>query len=161
VPEKNSHCSHCGHPFAKGQPWPRTCTACHARSYLGPAPVAVILVPVGSGLLAVRRAIEPRIGELSLPGGFVDLGESWQEAGAREVREETGAIIDARAIRDVCAISADDGKLIVFGLAPPLAVAPAFLANAEVSELVVIDRPLPLAFAPETRVVAAYFAGGL
>ena len=157
MPERNSHCSYCGHRFDPGQPWPRTCAACGSRSYLGPAAVAVILVPVGSGLLTVRRAIEPRLGELSLPGGFVDLGETWQEAGAREVREETGAVIDAGAVRDLCAISTDDGKLILFGLAPPLPARPRFAANPEVSELVVIDRAAPLAFQPETRVVAEYF----
>jgi 8-oxo-dGTP pyrophosphatase MutT (NUDIX family) len=158
MPEKNSHCSYCGHPFAPDQPWPRTCAACMTRSYLGPTPVAAILVPVGAGLLTVRRAIEPRLGELSLPGGFVDLGETWQEAGAREVREETGAAIDAREIRDLCAISTAEGLVIIFGVAPPLAAPPILVPNAEVSELIVIARAVPLAFAPETRVVAAYFA---
>jgi len=39
------------------------------------------LIPVHDGLLFVRRGIEPRKGKLALPGGFINLGETWQEAG--------------------------------------------------------------------------------
>ena len=127
-------------------------------TYQNPIPVAVILVPVGNGLLTVRRAIPPRAGELALPGGYVNLGETWQEAGAREVLEETGVRIDPETIRDVRALSTPDGKLLVFGLAPPLAEPPALAPNHEVSELVVIERAVELAFPLHTRVVAEYFA---
>jgi ADP-ribose pyrophosphatase YjhB (NUDIX family) len=119
--------------------------------------VAVILVPVGAGLLAVRRSIEPGKGLLALPGGFIGVGESWQAAGAREVLEETGLTIDPAAIRDLRALSAPDGTLLVFGLAPPVAGVPLLVANEEVSELAVLERPQPLAFPLHTRVVEEYF----
>ena len=57
--ERNSHCSYCGHPFSPHQPWPRTCANCGEISFQNPAPVAVVLVPIDGGLLAVRRGIEP------------------------------------------------------------------------------------------------------
>jgi ADP-ribose pyrophosphatase YjhB (NUDIX family) len=44
-------------------------------------------------VLLVRRNIEPQIGQLALPGGYMNLGETWQQAGARELFEETGTII--------------------------------------------------------------------
>ena len=75
---KNSHCSYCGEAFPH-LPWPRECPACGARSYLNPLPVVVAIVPVGNGLVAVRRNIEPQKGTLTLPGGYLDLKETWQE----------------------------------------------------------------------------------
>jgi ADP-ribose pyrophosphatase YjhB (NUDIX family) len=50
--------------------------------------VAVVLLPVHGALVTVRRDMEPRKGELAPPGGFMELGETWQEAAARELREE-------------------------------------------------------------------------
>ena len=75
MPEKNSHCSYCGAAFADAQPWPRTCTTCKETSFTNPLPVAVVLVPVGAGLLAVRRAIPPGRGQLALPGGYCSSHE--------------------------------------------------------------------------------------
>ena len=53
---------------------------------------AVVLDPGGRVLLA-RRGHEPLIGEWSLPGGAVELGETLEAAVAREVLEETGVAV--------------------------------------------------------------------
>jgi ADP-ribose pyrophosphatase YjhB (NUDIX family) len=155
---KDAHCSHCGAAFPAGAGWPRACAACGATSYRNPLPVAVVLVPVDGGLLTVRRAIEPRRGELALPGGFINEGESWQQAGAREVLEETGVAIDPAGIVDFRVRSAPDGTLLVFGEARPLSAVPSLARNPEVSELVVVRTPRTLAFPLHTEVAAEWFA---
>ena len=48
----------------------------------------VIFDPIGRALL-IRRKHPPRIGSHALPGGFVKVGETVEEACRREVREET------------------------------------------------------------------------
>ena len=81
--------------------WPRVCAACGTIAYRNPLPVAVALLPVfdarGTGLVVITRTIEPQRGGVALPGGFVDLGETWQKAVVRELKEETG--IEARPPR--------------------------------------------------------------
>ena len=96
--QKDSYCSWCGRAFLAEQPWPRRCGGCDNYTYRNPIPVAVVLVPVDDELLVIRRGIEPAKGQLALPGGYVDLAETWQEAGAREVFEETGLRIDPDGI---------------------------------------------------------------
>lgn len=41
-------------------------------------------------VLLIRRGTEPLIGQWSIPGGTLELGESLQTGVARELREETG-----------------------------------------------------------------------
>jgi ADP-ribose pyrophosphatase YjhB (NUDIX family) len=162
APKKNVHCSYCGDPFAADQPWPRVCAACANVTYVNPTPVAIVLIPVDDGLLVIRRAIEPAIGRLALPGGFLELHETWQQGCARELREETGLEADADAIRLFAIHSATaQGLLLVFGIAPTRRAAdlPAFVPNGEASEMVVLRGPEALAFPLHTRIVADYFAG--
>jgi 8-oxo-dGTP pyrophosphatase MutT (NUDIX family) len=68
----------------------------------------------------VRRAIPPARDTLALPGGFIDYGESWQNAAARELREETG-IVSARVVAISAAWASYDAPTRV--RAPPTHVA--------------------------------------
>jgi 8-oxo-dGTP diphosphatase len=62
----------------------------------------LLVAPAPGGeraVLVIRRGGDPHRGLLALPGGFVDLGETVEEAAVRELREETGAAIDAADLR--------------------------------------------------------------
>ena len=155
--DRFAHCGGCGTRFTTSI-WPRTCAKCGLESYRNPIPVAVALIPVGAGLLVIRRSIPPQVGKLALPGGFVNYGESWQEGAAREVKEETGLVIDAVRIAEFRVVSAPDGNLIIFGTAPSIGDAiPALVANEETSELSVITEPVELAFSLHTEAARDWF----
>jgi ADP-ribose pyrophosphatase YjhB (NUDIX family) len=159
MPKKNSHCSYCGQAFEADQAWPRTCAVCGSTSFLNPILVAVVLVPIDDGVLVVRRNIEPQRGWLALPGGYINYGESWQAAGAREVFEETGLQLNLDHIREFRVRSAPDSTLLIFGLAKPIGRGdlPPFVPNEETQEIKVISAPEELAFSLHTEVVRDYF----
>jgi mutator protein MutT len=52
--------------------------------------VAVLLFNEKGELLFTRRAVDPHIGKLDLPGGFIDPMETGEQAAIREIREELG-----------------------------------------------------------------------
>jgi ADP-ribose pyrophosphatase YjhB (NUDIX family) len=158
MPDRYAHCTFCGARFTPGQTWPRRCVACGETSYLNPKPVAVAVQPVGSGLLVVRRGIPPAADRLALPGGYIDIGETWQEAAVRELSEETGLMADPASVRLFDTLSAPDGTLLVFGLLPAADSTPDFRTNEETLGLQVLTSPGELGFSLHAQVASRYFA---
>jgi len=58
--------------------------------------VDAVIIYEGDKLILIRRKNPPSQGELALPGGFVDVGETVEHACIREAKEETN--IDAKII---------------------------------------------------------------
>ncbi|MFD0517053.1 NUDIX domain-containing protein [Paractinoplanes durhamensis] len=118
--------------------------------------------PVGSGLLVVRRGIPPARDLLALPGGFIDYGESWQDATVRELFEEVGLAADAAEVQLFDTLSAPDGTLLVFGLLPALPDAgalPPSVPNDESQGWEILYGPAELGFSLHTAVANRYFTG--
>ncbi len=121
--------------------------------------VVIVLVPLSGGLLMIRRALPGEgQGKLALPGGYQMLGQTWQEAGAQEVLEETGVSIVPDALRVVEVETTPDRRQnLLFCQSPPVEHEGSFTHDAEVSEVLVIHQPVETAFALHTRMVEAYF----
>lgn len=154
----HSCCSYCGERFPLPVSWPATCRSCGNTSYLNPIPVVVLLVPVGNGLLVARRNIEPQKGTLVLPGGYLDLGETWQEGAARELLEETGIFISAGEISLYDVRNGLDNTLVIGGLAAkqPLSCLQPFSSD-ETQEIALIEEPVALGFPLHELWVRRYF----
>jgi len=70
------------------------CSDCSFNYYVNSsAAVAVLLFNEKGELLFTRRAIEPHLGKLDLPGGFIDPMETGEQAAIREIQEELGIAI--------------------------------------------------------------------
>jgi len=145
--EKHSHCSWCGGPFTSPT-WPRHCSRCGRTTWLNPLPVAVLVLPVDEGVLLIRRGEGTGRGQLALPGGFMDQKETWQQACARELFEETAIRIEPTGITELGVRSSPDGFLLVFGRAQRVTEAslPPFVPSSETLERLVVREPVPLAF---------------
>jgi 8-oxo-dGTP diphosphatase len=167
----HSHCSYCGTPYEPGSAWPRACANCGETTWRNPTPVALAMMPIigedgRTGLLMVRRGIEPQLGLLGLPGGFIEEGESWQTATVRELVEETGLVADVDEVELASVLSAPAHVILIFGAVKPrtygdlVALTPekvSALSDGETQELVVIYEAQELAFPLHTDMANRFF----
>ncbi len=90
---RHRHCAACGQPTAPREGgWKRVCAACGSEHFPRTDPVVIMLPYRGESCLLGRQAAWPK-GMWSALAGFVEPGESLEEACARELKEE--AALDA------------------------------------------------------------------
>lgn len=90
------YCSECSHPvrliIPQGEDRERhVCSQCGTIHYQNPKVIAGFLPVWGQQVLLCKRAIEPRLGFWTLPAGFMELGETLEDAARREAFEEANA----------------------------------------------------------------------
>jgi NAD+ diphosphatase len=91
---RHRFCANCGAPSeAREAGHVRVCPACGTQHHPRTDPVVIMLVTDGDRALLGRQAQWPA-GRYSALAGFVEPGESLEEAVAREVREEAGVRVD-------------------------------------------------------------------
>lgn len=97
------YCPRCSAKFNKKEIL-LECYSCGLHYYLNPKPgtMAVIQNDAGEYML-VKRARSPKKGYWDLPGGFVDLNETYEEGIQREIKEELG--VDTESIIYINSVS--------------------------------------------------------
>lgn len=93
------HCPRCAAArTSEGDAVRFICEACGFVYYYNVAvSAAVVITNLQGELLLVRRARDPGKDKLAFPGGFIDRGETAENAAMREVREECGVRLDSVA----------------------------------------------------------------
>ena len=83
----------------------RVCRTCGFIDYINPKIVAgVVALDAKGRVLMCRRAIEPRSGFWTLPAGYMEEGESVEEAALREAREEACATLELEGVLGIYSV---------------------------------------------------------
>jgi ADP-ribose pyrophosphatase YjhB (NUDIX family) len=108
-------CPRCGAEATVRFPRSITCPTCGYGAYYNPKPVAcgIPLDPHGR-LILMRRATEPGRGRWTMPGGFVDLGESVEQAAIREIAEELAIEVQIGDLVGVYSSAKDRTVVVVY-----------------------------------------------
>jgi ADP-ribose pyrophosphatase YjhB (NUDIX family) len=109
------HCPRCGAPAEVRFPRSIHCAGCGYAAFYNPKPVACVIARDGDGrVILARRGYDPGAGRWSMPGGFVDLGESVEDAARRELREELALEAELDGLVGVYSRGEDRIVLIVY-----------------------------------------------
>ncbi|MEW6247115.1 MAG: NUDIX hydrolase [Nitrospirota bacterium] len=113
------YCSQCGAPVIRkvppGDNLPRfVCEACQAIHYQNPKIVAGCIPEWNGSILLCRRAIEPRSGLWTFPAGFMEIGESTEQAALRETLEEAHADVEIASLYAVFSLPHISQVYVVF-----------------------------------------------
>jgi ADP-ribose pyrophosphatase YjhB (NUDIX family) len=113
--EEARFCPRCGAPAEVRYPRSIHCAACGYAAFFNPKPVACAIARDGDGrIILARRAFDPGRGRWSMPGGFVDLGETVEDAVRRELREELALDIELDGLVGVYSSATERVVLIVY-----------------------------------------------
>lgn len=119
MPNAPRYCPHCTLELARGIPPGDTherlhCSGCGYIHYVNPKIIAGCIIERDGKYLLCRRAIPPRPGTWTLPAGFMEAGETTEEAALREVWEETGVRADIFAPYSVFSVPRISEVYIIF-----------------------------------------------
>ncbi|MDW3094643.1 MAG: NUDIX domain-containing protein [Gammaproteobacteria bacterium] len=94
-----NYCSRCGAKIEKSNHLKddvstHMCVNCNAVYYENPKIIVLSLIDYRGKVLLCKRAIKPRLGFWTLPGGYMEKNETVEEAAIRETQEETGVIVN-------------------------------------------------------------------
>ena len=135
-------CADCGHAVEHRTPpgdhLPRyVCPSCGTIHYQNPKIVAGCVPEYEGRLLLCRRAIEPRYGFWTIPAGFMENGETTQQAAQRESLEEACAEVEVGSLLAVVHVLHADQVHIMFRAQLPV---PQFAAGAESLEVMLCEE---------------------
>ncbi|NCN45013.1 MAG: hypothetical protein COU63_00345 [Candidatus Pacebacteria bacterium CG10_big_fil_rev_8_21_14_0_10_36_11] len=91
-------CPQCGNELEHGDIDKNSvqCNKCGNSWYDNPAASTSIALIKDGKILLAKRGIEPKFGEWDILGGFIEAGESCEEAVIREMKEETGLDVEIK-----------------------------------------------------------------
>jgi ADP-ribose pyrophosphatase YjhB (NUDIX family) len=108
-------CPRCGRTPTVDFPRSLQCEHCGYAAFYNPKPVAGAIPREPDGRLwLLRRGFDPSAGLWTFPGGFVDLGESVEQAARREAREELEVDVELNGLVGVYSRAQDRVVLVVF-----------------------------------------------
>lgn len=176
------HCGYCGgeNSFNKDDGGSFTCNSCGQITWAQNKTAVVLAVPVwGScnenivGYIVVRRGTEPGAGKLALVSGFQDYMEHPKITAVREFQEEVlgewgaeeymlapelvnitgvaiggGGMINIITARHIDGISLHKWEEILANFKP----------NKEITEIMLVDKPISLAFDIHTNLLISSFS---
>ncbi len=130
-------CSQCGAGLSTrippGDNLPRfVCDTCQTIHYQNPKIVAGCIPEWEGKILLCRRAIEPRTGLWTIPAGFMEIGESTEQAAIRETQEEAHAEVERVSLYAVLSLPRISQVYVLFRGAMR---APEFKAGTESLEV--------------------------
>lgn len=79
-----------------------------------PVPAVAAVIIRDQEILLIKRGAEPGIGQWSIPGGSMEIGETIEEAVKREVVEETGLIVEVGELAGVYNLIVKQDNEILF-----------------------------------------------
>ena len=113
--EEAKYCPRCGQRATVDYPRSINCRHCGYGAYYNPKPVAAAIPITHDGsIILLRRGFDPGKDLWTFPGGFVDLGESVEQAAHREAQEELAIEIELTRLVGVYSRPEDRVVLIVF-----------------------------------------------
>jgi 8-oxo-dGTP diphosphatase len=112
-------CPRCGGGLERrvvkaSEPKRLVCQACSFIFYQDPKVVAGTVFTLNGGIVLLKRGVEPSMGKWVFPGGYVDRGESVQDAAIRETKEESQLDVKLGALLNVYSYPRSPNVIVVY-----------------------------------------------
>ncbi|HTN72303.1 MAG TPA: NUDIX hydrolase [Methylomirabilota bacterium] len=112
-------CPRCGAGLEKRvvkatEPKRLVCQGCSFIFYQDPKVVAGTIFMLNGGIVLLKRGVEPALGKWVFPGGYVDRGESVQDAAIRETKEESQVDVELGPLLNVYSYPRSPNVIVVY-----------------------------------------------